>query len=172
MLMARMEKENNIEMILDGFHNSNADKKFLVVGNTGNRFGRQLVQKYRKDKRIQFAGAVYDPHLTHTLKAFCLLYFHGHSVGGTNPSLLEAMASKALIAAHNNEFNRAVLGTGGCYFDSSSGVQHLIETIDHGEKEKNMIRLNLEKIKNQYNWPAVINAYEKFIITCYKQLTQ
>lgn len=169
MLMARMEKENNVETILDGFHNCDSDKKLLVVGNTGNRFGKRLVKKYLADKRIQFAGAIYEAHQTHTLKSFCLLYFHGHSVGGTNPSLLEAMASKALIAAHDNEFNRAVLGAAGFYFDSSLAVQQLVETVDHGEKEKDMIRINLEKIRDQYNWPAVINAYETFITSCYKE---
>lgn len=172
MLMARMERENNIEMILDGFHNSSSDKKFLVIGNTANRFGKRLLRKFGKDKRIQFAGAIYDAPALHTLKYFCQVYFHGHSVGGTNPSLLEAMASSALIAAHDNQFNRAVLGDDAFYFDSATAVQQIIENRSHGEKEKKMIASNLEKIREQYNWPAVINSYDKFITACCQQRTQ
>ena len=166
MLMARMEKENNIELILEGFHNSNSGKKFLVIGNTDNRFGKKLLRKFHEDKRIQFAGAIYDPPVLHTLKHFCLIYFHGHSVGGTNPSLLEAMASKALVAAHDNEFNKAVLGNDAYYFDSTTAVQQIIEAPRHEEREQKMIAYNLEKIRGQYNWPAVIDSYDKFITAC------
>jgi glycosyltransferase involved in cell wall biosynthesis len=172
MLMARMEPENNIDMILNGFHNSHSDKKFIVVGNCNNSYGKLMYEKYCKDERILFVGGIFDGEITNTLRVFCKLYFHGHSVGGTNPSLLEAMASKALIAAHDNQFNRAVLGTDACYFDSPAAVKQLVETTDHGEKEKNMMQLNLNKIKDKYNWPAVIDEYEKFISACYKQITK
>src|SRR5262249_53583110 len=91
MIMARMEPENNIETVLDGFHASNSARKLLVVGNTGNRFGQYLVKKFEGDHRIRFAGAIYDAKVVHTLKVYSTLYFHGHTVGGTNPSLLEAM---------------------------------------------------------------------------------
>lgn len=169
MLMARMEPENNIEMILDGFHRSASNKKFIVVGNTNNKFGKRMVKKFGTDERIIFTGAIYDNQITHTLKHNCPLYFHGHTVGGTNPSLIEAMASQVLIAAHDNLFNRAVLDENGYYFNSATDVQQLIEDISPAVKEKNMTNNNYLKIKKTYNWPGIIEQYEKFITFCYNK---
>jgi glycosyltransferase involved in cell wall biosynthesis len=167
LLMARMEPENNIETILDGFYNSTSRKKFLVIGNTDNSFGQKIEKKFKADKRILFAGAIYDTAITHTLKYFSHLYFHGHSVGGTNPSLLEAMGSKTLIAAHQNEFNHAVLQKDAYYFQSAKDVEGLIESVNHNKKEEQMVKNNFAKIEKQYNWPDIIEQYNAFIIECY-----
>ena len=169
MLMARMEPENNIEMILDGFHQSVSNKKFVVVGNTNNKFGKRMLKKFGADSRIVFAGAIYDNKVTHTLKYNCPLYFHGHTVGGTNPSLIEAMASQVLIAAHDNLFNRAVLDDNGYYFNSATDVKQLIEDVSPAIKEETMTQNNYQKIKNTYNWPGIIKQYEKFITECYNK---
>ena len=172
MLMARMEPENNIEMILDGFHQSSSDKKFIVLGNTDNRFGRSMLKKFSADKRIIFAGAIYDTKTTHALRRYCSIYFHGHSVGGTNPSLLEAMADGALVAAHDNDFNRAVLQEDAIYFSSSDDTGRLIASVlpreDHVQKTEN----NFTKIREQYNWPNIIDQYKALFINCHKQSKQ
>ena len=167
MLMARIEPENNIEMILEGFHRSNLAHKFIVIGNFKNSFGRRMWKKFEGDKRISFAGAIYDKGITHTLRAFCSMYFHGHSVGGTNPSLLEAMADGALIAAHDNAFNREVLDRDAYYFTSFTDVQGLVESITVFPPSS-MVENNLFKITCKYNWPAVIGQYDEFITGCYK----
>jgi len=172
MLMARMEPENNIEMILDGFHESASDKKFVVVGNTNNKFGKKIVKKFEEDKRIVFAGAIYDNQITHSLKFNCPMYFHGHTVGGTNPSLIEAMASQVLIAAHDNTFNRSVLNGNGYYFNSAKDVKQLIESVQPTVKEEKMTLNNFMKIKNVYNWPLIIEQYEKFILSCHSDYTK
>ena len=168
MLMARMEPENNIEMILDGFHHSDSAKKFIVIGNTANKFGSKMVKKFAADKRIIFAGAIYDQAILHVLKRYCIIYFHGHSVGGTNPSLLEAMASGAVVAAHDNVFNRAVLQEDGLYFSSAADVTRLVGTELQQEAADKMRAANFCKIKNEFNWPAVIGQYENFIRACYR----
>jgi glycosyltransferase involved in cell wall biosynthesis len=166
-LMARMAAENNIEMILDGFHASNSGKKFLVVGSVENKLGRHLVQKFKNDNRIVYTGGIYNhPQKIHSLKIYSGLYFHGHSVGGTNPSLLEAMASRALIAAHDNLFNRAVLQHDAFYFSSSSQVTAIIENHKRDGNEVPMIDNNLKKIKEQFSWDKVIKKYEDFIQRC------
>lgn len=169
MLMARMEPENNIETILDGFCKSKTDKDFVVLGNTGNHFGKYIVRKFGCNKKIKFLGALFDPQQTHTLMAGSLLYFHGHSVGGTNPSLLEAMANKALIAAHDNIFNRAVLQDDACYFTNADDIRHYIEKISRGDRECSMIGNNTQKITGHYSWPDIIDQYEDFIMSCYQQ---
>ena len=156
-------------MILDGFSESGTDKKFIVIGNTSNSFGKRMVGKFAGNKRIVFAGPLYDNAILHSLKVFCSLYFHGHSTGGTNPSLLEAMASRALIAAHDNEFNRAVMQDDAFYFLSKKGVIDLIASVDAGVNDDEKRANNLQKIKSQYNWPTIIDQYDELMTKCYNQ---
>jgi len=167
LLMARMEPENNIETILEGFNNSNSRKKFKVLGDTGNRFGKFIMHKFKQDDRIEFKGSIFDTARVRVLQNNSYLYFHGHSVGGTNPSLLEAMASEALIAAHNNPFNKSVLNTDAFYFSDASEVKSLVETVQREGPEKKMVSNNLHKIKYQFNWEKIIDQYEKFILECH-----
>jgi glycosyltransferase involved in cell wall biosynthesis len=169
MLMARMEPENNIDMILAGFCKTGSDNRFIVVGNFDNAFGKKMFAKYGKDRRLHFAGAIFDATKINTLRKFCKLYFHGHSVGGTNPSLLEAMAGGALIAAHDNEFNRAVLQNDAYYFNAADEAGRLINTIERTDITVEMINNNLKKIKEKFNWPAIVNEYETMIIDCYNK---
>lgn len=168
LLMARMEPENNIETILDGFNRSNSNRKFKVLGDTGNRFGKYITNKFNNDERIEFKGAIFDTPKVRSLQNNSYLYFHGHSVGGTNPSLLEAMASEALIAAHNNPFNKSVLSTDAFYFSNAGEVQELVETVQRQDPEKSMVMNNLHKIQGQFNWETVIDQYEEFIVESYK----
>jgi glycosyltransferase involved in cell wall biosynthesis len=166
LLVARMEPENNIETILDGFSKSRTDKKCVIVGDPGTRFGRHLVKKFGKDKRVLFIGAIYDEQKLQALKFYSHFYFHGHSVGGTNPSLLEAMAGRALIVAHDNVFNREVLGEDAYYFSSSRDIAAIFENVYRGQHEERMIRNNLGKIERQYSWQKTIGRYERYLQEC------
>lgn len=164
LLMARMEPDNNIEMILDGYGKSRTSMPILVVGHTINKFSRHLMAKFGKDERIIFTGGIYDQWKVHCLKAFCRLYFHGHSTGGTNPSLLEAMASEALIAAHDNVFNRQVLEEHALYFSSPEDVAGLVDRVPMDLDAVGMKKKNLEKIIQQFRWPEIIASYEQSIL--------
>lgn len=160
LLMARMEPENNIELILQGWMASDKERPLVLIGNTASRFGRYLTGTYRHQK-LRFLGAIYDPRIVNALRHFSHLYFHGHSVGGTNPSLLEAMACGCAIAAHNNVFNKAVLGPDAWYFSTTEEVSAIIGsapalTVRAGFRER-----NLEKINRYYCWEKVIDDYEK-----------
>jgi len=165
--MARMEPENNIETILEGFNNSNSPRKFKVLGSTDNRFGKFITHKFKHDDRIEFKGSIFDTGKVRALQNNSYLYFHGHSVGGTNPSLLEAMASGALIAAHNNPFNKSILHADAFYFSNANDVHNIVETVQRKESEKAMVSNNLHKIKYQFNWEKIIDEYEEFILECY-----
>lgn len=167
LLMARMEPENNIETILEGFNQSNSHRKFKVLGPTDNRFGKFIVHKFKNDSRIEFKGGLFDNNKVRQLQNNSYLYFHGHSVGGTNPSLLEAMASEALIAAHNNPFNKSVLHQDAFYFTNASEVRQIVETVKRQEAEKAMVSNNLHKIKYQFNWERIVDQYEQFILECH-----
>lgn len=155
LLMARMEPENNIEMIVQGWMASEKKKPLVLIGNPGNSFGQYLVKTYRDDG-LRFIGAIYDADTVNALRHFSTIYFHGHSVGGTNPSLLEAMAAGCTIAAHDNTFNKAILGKEGWYFSCSKEVHDILDRVpDPAWREK-----NLQKIKILYNWGKIIDQYE------------
>ena len=81
----------------------------LVIGNYNTKFGRYLQKCFKNEKRIIFLGGIYDLEMLNNLRYFSNIYFHGHSVGGTNPSLLEAMSSNSFIVAHDNIFNKSIL---------------------------------------------------------------
>jgi hypothetical protein len=91
LLIARMEPENNLRMILDGIAKSTSEMPMLVVGNHKNKYGNYLVSRYAGNKKIVFTGPIYEPRTVNNLRYFSHLYFHGHSVGGTNPSLLRCL---------------------------------------------------------------------------------
>src|SRR5205823_2195678 len=114
LIIARMEPENNIEMILKGFIKSKSKEKIIVIGNVTKRFGKKMLA-YESDPRVKFIGGLYNKNHLDSMRHFSKGYFHGHSVGGTNPSLLEAMACQCFIIAHNNPFNKSVLDTCALY---------------------------------------------------------
>ena len=163
LLIARMEPENNIETIIIGHQQSDTTKPLIIVGSYANKFGYYLKQKY-SDKKIEFWGPVYDLSLLNTLRFFSDFYFHGHSVGGTNPSLLEAMASYSLIVAHDNIFNKSILEKDAFYFTSAKEITLLLnKNIDRCEF-KFMVNNNAEKIRHQYSWKHIIDLLENFLI--------
>jgi glycosyltransferase involved in cell wall biosynthesis len=160
LLIARMEPENNIEMILDGCVLSNSRRKFYIVGNVQNRFGQYLVDKYKSHSRFIFTGPIYNAAIIDNLRHFCNLYFHGHSVGGTNPSLLEAMGCESLIAAHNNEFNKSVLDDDAFYFKNAEEVRTILENNDAFRKHRATWTFNnLNKIALNYTWEKIVEEY-------------
>jgi glycosyltransferase involved in cell wall biosynthesis len=167
LLMARMEPENNIETILKGFCGSGSNKSFVVIGNTDNKYGNSLVRKYKDEGEVRFLGGIFNDVKVKSLINSSAMYFHGHSVGGTNPSLLEAMGSNALIAAHDNQYNRAVLNNDAYYFSTSSHVKDIIEkSTDAGTLQEKMIENNRIKISQTYSCESMVVAYESFFIEC------
>lgn len=166
LLIARLEPENNIEMILDGYQNTSSKLKFVVTGNTVTRYGKYLVNKCKADKRIIFTGAIYNNKIIRSLISNCVLYFHGHSVGGTNPSLLEAMAGRAMIAAHDNTFNQAVLGNDALFFKNENDIIKIMNEADQLPLQDQMVSNNYNKILNEYNWPMIVDRYEAFFYEC------
>lgn len=166
LLMARMEPENNIEMILDGFCLSNSKIRFVVIGNTGNKHGKYLVKKYKNEPRIIFLGAIFNELTVQTITAFCTLYFHGHSVGGSNPSLLNAMAAKAPVAVHNNAFNKFLVKENAILFSDAKDICSIINSESYSNESH--IQNNCLTINNYFNWEQIIGEYERYFIACYR----
>jgi glycosyltransferase involved in cell wall biosynthesis len=160
MLIARLEPENSIEPILDGAGAAEVKIPFLVVGKHQTKYGEYLKNKFQQHTHIRFVGGIYDINVLNNLRFFSNVYFHGHTVGGTNPSLLEAMASNSLICANNNAFNRYVLQEDALYFDTAADVTVILQNIrKDGSEHHQKIQNNLEKIRTLYNWDKIIDQY-------------
>ncbi|MEO5572629.1 MAG: DUF1972 domain-containing protein [Bacteroidia bacterium] len=161
-MIGRLEPENNIEMILDGVVQSLSEIPCIVFANFKTKYGQHLVNKYRTCSKIIFSGWASGQETLCQLRHFARIYFHGHSVGGTNPSLLEAMAAGTYIAAHDNVFNKNVLGADALYFGSADDVKNLIDGFENHAPQRPVFEANnLEKIKTFYNWDNITDMYEK-----------
>ena len=115
LVVCRLEPENHVLEIIQGFMKSEPSFPLVIVGNVTQPNGYVCkLLTYRSD-RVCFLGAVYEQEKLAALRIFAKAYMHGHSVGGTNPSLLEGMACSNLVIAHDNPFNREVLGEAGLY---------------------------------------------------------
>lgn len=159
MILARAEPENNVEVIIRGYLRSRTKQPLLIIGNFNNTYGLRLQNMYGGNS-VRFMNAVYDITLLNQLRCFSLLYFHGHSVGGTNPSLLEAMASGALIAAHDNIFNRAVIGNNAFYFANETEVSQILNKTVPPDVRNSFTQMNKEKISTFYNWNKIAQQVE------------
>lgn len=166
LLVARLEPENNIEMAIKGYLISKTKGKrpLIIIGKTNTLHGRELVEKYRKEESIIFVGGIYDYSKLNSIRHFAFAYFHGHSVGGTNPSLLEAMASGCFILANNNIFNKAVLKENSIYYSSAEEVAEVLNRIDLlAEKYKaTYVNNNLCEIRQEYSWEKLVDEHESY----------
>jgi len=158
MLIARLEPENNIETILDGVVKADVKRPFLVIGKHQTKFGEYLKNKFKDTSFIKFVGGVYNINVLNNLRHYSNIYFHGHSVGGTNPSLLEAMASSSLICANRNSFNSTILGDDAFYFSNNDEVSSILLSTQKSN-EQSKIEANLNKIKDIYTWDLIVEQY-------------
>ena len=160
LLIARMEPENHIAEIIEGYAKSNTSEPLLVIGNTKNSYGRKLLRKNRSNQKIKFLQGIYDKDELNSLRYYSRLYFHGHSVGGTNPSLLEAMACSCTIVAHENAFNKSVLKSHAWYFKTSQDITACVEKKIHPKTKTAFIKHNLSTIRDKFNWKVIVEQYE------------
>ena len=166
LVVGRFVPENNYETMITEFMKSNTTKDFVLITNVEqNKFYEQLREKTRfdKDSRIKFVGTVYDQELLKKIRENAYGYFHGHEVGGTNPSLLEALATTDLNLLLNVGFNREVGMEGAVYFNKEE--MDLANKIDNLEcmSEKERIELGnkaKKRIKEAYSWRYIIEKYE------------
>ena len=165
-LIARLEPENNIVMAIEGYLHSkeNGRRPLIVVGKTNTPHCKELVEKYGNEKNVRFVGGIYDFKKLDSVRHFSKAYFHGHSVGGTNPSLLEAMAAGCFIFAHDNIFNRAVLEENAFYYPSADKVAEYLNRIDTMAEESKIqyTANNIEVIRNEYSWEHLVDEHEKY----------
>lgn len=166
LIVGRFVPENNYETMIKEYMKSNTKKDFAIITNTDEKFLIELEKKlnFSKDKRIKFVGTVYDQELLKKIREDAYGYFHGHEVGGTNPSLLEALGSTKLNLLLDVGFNREVAENTALYWNKKEGnLASLIDKTDNlSETEINILAENAKnRIKNQYSWKFICDRYEK-----------
>lgn len=162
-VVARLEPENNIFMITEGFKLANTDKELIVVGNLKETDYIHSLRESTKGYKIRFIGGVYDQVKLKALRIHASSYLHGHSVGGTNPSLLEALGAGNIVISHDNTFNREVTDNRMFYFKNPFECAKAIEIVDSlSEEEKTRYgKAGIDRIKNYYNWDRIADEYLK-----------
>lgn len=162
--VTRIQPDNNIEMMFNAF--IKAQKlPLVIVGNwTNSAYGAIIKNKYSKQKNIILLDAIYDRNVLDVLRSNCKVYIHGHSAGGTNPSLVEAMYVGLPVFAYTSEFNEYTTEGKAIYFK---------DEVDLVEKIKNMENYPLKEISNElkkiaynkYTWEIVSNQYKKVFLS-------
>jgi glycosyltransferase involved in cell wall biosynthesis len=160
LVVCRLEPENHVLEIVEGFLHSATDKILLIVGDhrSEQAYVKQLLQHV--SDRVRFLGTVYDQLALQALRFHCYAYFHGHSVGGTNPSLLEALGCGNPVLAHDNVFNREVAGNAGRYFSDARQIPALVQSLEHDPGLREQLRHNAyRRIREAYTWERVVGDY-------------
>jgi glycosyltransferase involved in cell wall biosynthesis len=156
--ICRIEPENNVEMILRAF-SSAACVPLVFIGNwSASEFGRRMRDQYGQSPHVVLLDPIYDAEVLRGIREDALLYVHGHSAGGTNPSLVEMLFFSVPIAAFDCEFNRFSLEGGGRYFDSAESLTCIVREFNRDE-EKTAGQKLLELGRRRYTWAAVSREY-------------
>lgn len=167
--VGRFVPENNFETIIREFIKSKSKKDFVIITTENPRFMRQLEKKlhFSEDKRIKFVGTVYDQELLKKIRENAYGYFHGHEVGGTNPSLLEALRNTKLNLLLDVGFNREVAEDAALYWEKKEGnLSNLIDKADElSDDEIKRIGARAKKrICEEYSWEKIAECYRKFFL--------
>lgn len=170
LIVGRFVPENNYELIIREYLKTNTTKDLVIITNVEkNDFFEMLKNKtnFHLDKRIKFVGTVYDQKLLSTIRSKAFAYIHGHSVGGTNPSLLEALATTSLNLLYDVNFNKEVGSNSALYFtEQSNSLKNLIHYTEclSDQEIKKFNSLSSEIIENRFNWKDIVYAYEKLFL--------
>ena len=163
LVVGRMIPDNNADIIVKGFLASNSTKKMVVVGDVFYKDNYADALKALKDERLVFTGYVNDPHVLAALYHHCYVYVHGHEFGGTNPTMIKAMAYGCAILALNTVFNKEMLNNDlyGIYFEKNQeAVREQINYADQYPKKIKKLRQNSHLgITDKYNWDCITDQY-------------
>jgi glycosyltransferase involved in cell wall biosynthesis len=162
LVIARLEPENSILEIVTAFSSKQRGQQLIILGdfNPEQRpFHRSL--SAAGSEEVRFVGAIHDQPAVASLRHFATLYIHGHTVGGTNPSLVAAMGADVPVLAHDNGFNRWVCGGSAVYFDSEPELSLLLDRLLEDNKEfKEQAAALLERQRSQFCWDDILSSYD------------
>ena len=166
LLISRFVPENNYELIIKEFMKTKTKKDLLIITPLNMKYYNYLLKKlhFDKDRRIKFVGGLYEQDLLKKIRENAYAYIHGHEVGGTNPSLLESLASTNLNLLLDVNFNKEVGDNGALYWNKEdNSLKNLINKVDNFDN--NIINkydeLAKKRIKNNYTWKIIGDKYKK-----------
>jgi glycosyltransferase involved in cell wall biosynthesis len=160
-LIARPEPENSVLEIVRGFSRKHRGCQLCVLG----RYERNVSYQQRvmdaAGPEVRFLGPIYDPEVVGALRCHSMLYVHGHQVGGTNPSLVEALGAGNAVIAHDNRFNRWVAGDAAHYFRDESEVAARFDELIGQKAQLDQLRAQARaRHEASFRWDTVLTGYE------------
>lgn len=162
--VARIQPDNNIEMLMKAFVMADSIPLVLVGNWNKSEYGIEIKKKYESEKKLILLDAIYDMNILDVLRSNCYLYVHGHSAGGTNPSLCEAMNLGLPIFAFSNGYNQNTTYNQALYFENEIQLTEMI--LNTREEELEKIGKNMRVLAEQhYQWDYIAREYEK---VCYR----
>lgn len=165
-LIARGEPENSILEIVRAWSRRKRGLQLAVLGNydANNVYQRAVLEAGSEE--VAFLGAIYDPRALGALRFFSRLYIHGHQVGGTNPSLVEALGAGNSVLAHDNRFNRWVAGENARFFKDESECERMLEEALYDNEQFARIReSSLKRHAEAFTWNRVLSEYERLFLS-------
>ncbi len=162
--ICRIEPENSVMEIVQAFVSSRLDASLVILGKLDERnpYHRRIVEA--AGERVKFVGAIYDKDMLAALRAFSLAYCHGHTVGGTNPSLVEALGAGCAVIAHENVFNRWVAGDGQLFFSSPQDcMARMIELSERPQRGEDARRAAHARFLDAFQWEQILATYEQLL---------
>ena len=163
-LIARAEPENSILEVVRSFSRTKRGVALAVLGRYDDANLYQRVVREAASTEVRFLGALYDQEVVRSLRAHALAHVHGHQVGGTNPSLVEALGAGNAVLAHDNRFNRWVAGDAGLYFDDEDSFDAGLRKL---QSEPDVLRCLRENARGRFfesfEWDRVLDAYEELL---------
>jgi glycosyltransferase involved in cell wall biosynthesis len=163
-VIARAEPENSLLEIVQGFSVKSRGLKLVVLGSYSDNNAYHRAVKRAASSEVRFLGAIYNKTVVKALRFHSAAYVHGHQVGGTNPSLVEALGAGNAVIAHDNRFNRWVVGDGAVYFKGSDDfarcMDDLLASPDKLETLRNHGR---RRFAEAFTWPNVLGQYEELL---------
>jgi rhamnosyltransferase len=170
-VVARLEPENNLHVIIEGFKNSGSRRKLVIVGPLyANTYVKSLLQM--RNERVIFLGGVYDRRKLGTIRKNSYAYIHGQEVGGTSPSLLESMACGIPILSLDVPFNREVANDSALYFANARELAERIATLEGDEATtRSMGKRALKIAQQEYSVSLVVSKYAELLSHSEKRIT-
>ncbi|HFI0120870.1 TPA: beta 1-4 rhamnosyltransferase Cps2T [Streptococcus suis] len=168
LIIGRFVPENNYLTAIKEFMATSTKRDLVIVANhAGSAYFQKLEEEtdFSRDKRIKFVGTVYDSNLLKYLRNQCRAYIHGHEVGGTNPSLLEALAQTNENLVLGVDFNQKVALNGARYWTKEQGnLSRLLDRIDGQEEAVELGQIAKEHMRNAYTWEKIVREYEELFL--------
>jgi rhamnosyltransferase len=170
LIVGRFVPENNFETMIREFMRSKTQKDLVIISTENDKYRDELNDRlhFSSDPRIKLVGSVYNPDLLQRIRENAFAYLHGHEVGGTNPSLLEALGSTDLNLLLKVSFNKEVADDGALYWTKSHGsLAALIDEADQMKADRigTLNKKARARIINNYNWTSIANAYQDLFLS-------